>query len=63
MKKIIAVILAVLTLISGAAFAEGGLLGGWTNAEDPAVTEELQSVFDQVLEGLTGVNYTAVACL
>ena len=63
MEKIIALILTVLMLISGTAFAEGGLLGGWTDTENPAVTEELQAIFDEALEGLLGVSYTPVACL
>lgn len=41
----------------------GSVVGGWTNAEDPAMTEELRSIFEKATEGLLGVNYIPVACL
>ena len=41
----------------------GGMTGGWQAAEDPAVTEERQAIFDKGLEGLVGVGYVPVAYL
>ncbi len=67
MKKIISLALAALLLVSTMlmvpALAEGVLSGGWTPAEDPAVTEEIRALFDQAMEGLVGVNYVPVAYL
>ncbi len=64
MKKIVAVILAVL-MITGIALAEGAptLSGGWTPASDPAVTEEIRELFDKAMDGMVGVNYVPVAYL
>ncbi len=63
MKKLFAVLAALLMLMSIAAAEDGPLSGGWTPSTDPAVTEELQAVFDKGLEGLVGVRYTPVAYL
>ena len=63
MKKLIAVLAALLMLITAAAAEDGPLSGGWTPSADPAVTEELQALFDKGLEGLVGVGYTPVAYL
>ena len=63
MKKLFAVLAALLMLMSIAAAEDGHLSGGWTPSADPAVTEELQAVFDKGLEGLVGVRYTPVAYL
>ena len=63
MKKLFAVLAALLMLMSIAAAEDGPLSGGWTPSVDPAVTEELQAVFDMGLEGLVGVRYTPVAYL
>ena len=63
MKKLFAVLAALLMLMSIAAAEDGPLSGGWTPSVDPAVTEELQAVFDKGLEGLVGVRYTPVAYL
>ena len=62
MKKLIALILMLLMMIS-AASAEGTLCGGWTPSEDPAVTEELKALFDRGTEALTGASYIPVAYL
>ena len=62
MKKLIAMILAVLMLISAAA-AEGTLTGGWTPSRDPAVTDEFRALFEKGTETLTGVSYVPVAYL
>ena len=64
MKKAIALILVVLTLTTSAlALTLGGALGGWKHSAEPAVTEEMQAIFDKGLEGLVGVNYVPVAYL
>ena len=62
MKKLMAMILTVLILVSAAA-AEGTLSGGWTPSADPAVTEELKALFEKGTETLTGVSYIPVAYL
>ena len=68
MKKIAALLMAVL-MLTGFVFAEGtepaenNLVGGWTPAADPTVTEELQAVLDKALESLMGVHYVPVAYL
>ena len=61
-KKLIALTLALLMLIP-AAFADPVMAGGWTPSADPAVTEELQALFDKGTETLTGVSYIPVAYL
>ena len=61
MKKMIALVLVFVALTTTA--LAGGLLGGWQHSEDPAVTEDMQALFDKGLEGLVGVNYVPVAYL
>ena len=39
------------------------LLGGWNAAEDPAISEDVQAVFDKGCEKLLGVDYKAIALL
>lgn len=34
--------------------------GGWGASSDPAVTDELRKVFDQALDGLSGVSYEPI---
>ena len=75
MKKLTAILLAlVLALGTACAFADddydddrydfgGPRLGGWTAAEDPALTPELQAVFEKGMEGLLGMNYVPVLYL
>ena len=41
--------------------AAATLPGGWRQAEDPQITEEMNEVFEKALEGLLGVNYSPVA--
>ena len=63
MKKIIAVALVVVVLMT-VVIAEGAsLLGGWTNSTTPEVTEELNAVLEKGVEGLLGAQYTPVAYL
>lgn len=42
---------------------EETMLGGWQKAEEGTVTDELQEIFDQAMEGFTGVGYTPVELL
>ncbi len=64
MKKLLALLLMVAMMLSVALAEETGTLsGGWTPAEDPAVTEEIQAVFDKGMEGLIGVDYVPVTYL
>ena len=70
MKKIFALMLAVLLLVSsllmGSALAEDvsvGLSGGWTPAADPALSDEVRALFEKAMEGLMGVDYVPVAYL
>ena len=64
MKKLIALALVTLMVMMSAAVAENGLMtGGWTSSASPEITEDLQTLFDQGLEGLIGVKYTPVAYL
>ena len=63
MKKLIAVLFAVMMMVTAvAAVAEAPLAGGWTPSADPAVTDEIKAIVDQALEGLVGVNNYAVLC-
>ncbi len=61
MKKLLVIVLAVMLLLS-AAMAEP-LMGGWTPADDFAVTPEAKEIFDKGLEGLLGMNYTPLALM
>ena len=64
MKKMIALFLIALMMISAAAAeTTGPLAGGWTPSEDPAVTEERMEIFNKGTEALTGVSYIPVAYL
>ena len=64
MKKLIAVLFAVMMMITAvSAVAEAPLAGGWTPSADPAVTEDIREIVDKALEGLVGVNYVPVAFL
>ena len=45
------------------ALTEEGLMGGWSYAEAPEVTEEIQTRLDKALEGLVGAAYVPVANL
>ena len=56
MKKLFALILALMTIISAAAVAEP-MCGGWTPSADPVVTEERLALFEKGTEMLTGIGY------
>ena len=38
-------------------------MGGWTKSEDPTVTKERKTLFDNALKGILGANYTPIALL
>ena len=63
MKKMISVVLAALLLLSVAAAVAEPMVGGWSVAENNAVTEEQKAVFDEAIEKLMGVSYKPVAYL
>ena len=76
MKKIIAILMIGILLVTGAAAAEEhtatnqagtgwstGIAGGWETVSDPAVTDEIRVLFDKAMEGLLGVNYLPVVYL
>lgn len=63
MKKILIAALAVLMILTAACASAETLLGGWTVAEDNAITEENKAIFDKAMEKLVGVNYEPVAYL
>ena len=63
MRKILAMILVLALALGLSCACAEEMVGGWQAAEDSAVTEELQAVFDKGLEGLVGVGYTPVAYL
>ena len=64
MKKLIALTFVAMLLVCAACAEETpALSGGWAPSESPEITEELQALFDQGMEGLVGVNYVPVAYL
>ena len=64
MKKVLAIVLAAVMLMAlgAVAFAEDSG-PEWDASVPTEVTEEVQAVFDQAMEGLLGVNYVPVAVL
>ena len=42
---------------------EGEIVGGWTRAESPAITDDFKKVFEKATAELTGVDYEPVAYL
>ena len=62
MKKIVSLLLIAIIALCAAAAAET-LAGGWTVADDNAVTEENRAVFDKAVETLVGVDYEPIAYL
>lgn len=63
MKKLFAVILAVVLALGTMAVCAEPMLGGWTVSENIEITDEQKTVFDKALEGLLGVNYEPLAYL
>lgn len=62
MKKLIAVFLAVMTLLSAVCvLAEGPVSGGWSVAESTEISAEDQAIFDKAMETLVGVEYEPIA--
>ena len=65
-----ALLAAGILLTSGISMANGmqyeedvPIAGGWMATESPAVTQEVQEVFDKAMEGFVGVDYQPIACL
>lgn len=63
MKKLIALLTAVMMLLGLAAASAETLAGGWSTAENTEITEENRAVFEKAMEGLVGVNYEPIAYL
>lgn len=63
MKKLIAILLTALMMTGIACAYAEPVDGGWSVAENNAITEETKAVFDKALEGLVGVNYEPIAYL
>ena len=65
MTKMIALFMIVLLVLSliPTAVAEEQIVGGWTPADDPTVTQERSDLFYNALGKLVGVEYTPVAYL
>ena len=63
MRKILAMALVLVLALGAACACAESVTGGWKAAEDSAVTEERQALFDKGMEGLLGVSYTPVAYL
>lgn len=77
MKKWMAIVVCFALLASGVlAFAgcgkqgtkdgepvEPAVVGGWTKADSPAITEDFKNVFDKATRTLTGVEYVPAAYL
>ena len=43
--------------------ADDIIVGGWTRADSPVITDDFKKVFEKATETLTGVDYTPVAYL
>ena len=68
MKKIFALLLGLMMMVSSALAEEspiptGPVDGGWTASADPTITEELNALFQAGTEALTGISYEPVAYL
>ena len=63
MKKMLSFVLAALLLLSVAAAVAEPMVGGWSVAENNAVTEEQKAVFDKAIEKLMGISHESVAYL
>ena len=63
MKKTVFVTMIALMCAAMMFSAMAETVGGWTAAEDPAVTDEARAALDKALEGLVGATYEPVALL
>lgn len=64
MKKIVALVIVALMLLSMAfTLAEAPVTGGWSVADSFEITEENKAVFEKATEKLLGVNYEPIAYL
>lgn len=43
--------------------SEAPVLGGWKDAEDGTITDELKEIFDKAMEGYTGMGFTPIQLL
>ena len=62
MKRLIAIVLAAMLLLSCSALGET-LMGGWAVSDSIELTDDLMAVFDKGMEELLGVDYVPVAYL
>ena len=79
MKKLLALLMAAVILVSAAGCIEinitpasddadiqaeiNEILGGWTRAESPVITDEMNELLEKASENLVGAEYTPVAYL
>ena len=63
MKKLFAILVALMMLFTVPMALAENLSGGWTAAESPAVTEDVTAALNAATEGLVGCSYEAVALL
>ena len=63
MKKVMAVVLALMLFLSVACASAEVLAGGWSIAETTDLTDERSGIFEKAMENLVGVNYVPVAYL
>ena len=61
MTKTLIAAAAVIAMITGTAAVNTNTdtLGGYTETENTAVTPEMQKIFDEAMNDMIGVNYTA----
>ncbi len=62
LKKVLALIAIVMMMVTAFGCAKSAekkedIVGGWKEAEDGTITDELREIFDKATETLTGVNY------
>ena len=63
MKKAISLGLAICLVVLMFCLGTGTASAEWDTDVAPEITEEVQALFDQALDGLVGVNYTPIAVL
>ena len=60
---LLSTVMIVLALMAFAPKENRNTVGGWKEVKDGTITPELQEIFDQAMEGFTGVNYTPIVLL
>ena len=63
MKKTISLGMAICLIVLVFCLGTGTASAEWDTDVAPEITEEVQALFDQALDGLVGVNYTPIAVL